>query len=95
MVCAAVQVFVVLTFAFQTLARGYTDEADRLLNYLVYAPFSDWTILSYLSARNTAFLMHWRNVICAVSSLLSTWYEVILFIWPILTQVQDIKDPNK
>jgi len=24
----------------QTITRGYTDEADKILNYLVYAPFS-------------------------------------------------------
>lgn len=27
----------------QTMTRGYTDEADKLMNYLVHIPYSDWS----------------------------------------------------
>lgn len=48
MVWARIKGPVIINIPPQTLARGYTDEADRLLNYLVYAPSSDLTVLSHL-----------------------------------------------
>ena len=53
----------------ETITRGYTDEADRLLNYLVYAPqFLSFIFLTNLS-RNMEYLMLSRNVTFEVSSL--------------------------
>ena len=56
------------------MARGYSDEADRLLNYLVSACMRVlWTQTSLDFPRNMAFLMHLKNNIFAVSSLQYTW----------------------
>jgi hypothetical protein len=53
----------------KTITRGYTDEADRLLNYLVYASqFPSFIFLTTLS-RNMEYLMLSRNVTSEVSSL--------------------------
>lgn len=60
------------SFKIMTMTRGYTDEADRLLNYLVstlfYAPH---TAVSPL-CRNTEYSTPFRSSICVLSYSLFT-----------------------
>jgi len=79
----------------QTLARGYTDEADRLLNYLVYASLSDLTGLSHLPCKEYGIFdalekRYLRSFIFAVYLVCTSFIHL-----SVLTRFQDNKDPNK
>lgn len=57
----------------QTMTRGYTDEADRILNYLVSSVPAPRVLNSQLSSRNTGSLTLYRNNTCAASFSPYTW----------------------
>ena len=95
MVQAPVWDLVIINISLQTLARGYTDEADRLLNYLVYAPLSDLTILPHLSRKEYGIFdaLEKRYLRSFIFAVYLVWASLIHL--SVLTGAQDNKDPNK
>lgn len=85
------------------LNRGYTEEADRLLDYLVSSAgqlsvFLIWWVCHLV--RKEVSLMPWRSSTFVAWYLLYTWWlSVFIFALPILTSWrllnQDSNDPNK
>ena len=58
-----------------TVTRGFTEEADRLLDYLVRLRDASDTMISadFGITRSVAFLMHSKNNIFVVLFLLYIW----------------------
>lgn len=63
------------------MARGYTDEADKILNYLVYAPFFPAKpLILMITRRNTEYLTRWKRITFRASFLQFIWYETCEYV---------------
>lgn len=67
-------------FKIMTVARGYTEEADKILDFLVLFLFFSTHTCSHnndLHHRRMEYSMHYKNNTSGVSCLQSTWYELV------------------
>jgi len=88
----------VLTFPCgKTITRGYTDEADKLLNYLVYASYYPLIHLPDISLEENGIFDALEKRFLR-SFIFGIYLVCFPFRWKVLILIappQDPKDPNK